>query len=141
LLLSFSYSVVSDYLWPHGLQHTRLPSPSPSHRACSNSSPLNWWCHPTISSFFIPFFSSVQSVQSLNHVRLFATPSTTARQASLSITNPRVHPNQCPLSWWCHPTISSSVVPFSSCLQSFPTSGSFQIIPIYCQRQAINLYY
>ena len=39
---------------------------------------------------------------------------------------PRVYPNSCPLSQWCHPTISSSVVPFSSCPQSFPTSGSFQ---------------
>ena len=38
---------------------------------------------------------------------------------------PRVYPNSCPLSQWCHLTISSSVVPFSSCLQSFPTSGSF----------------
>ena len=41
--------------------------------------------------------------------------------------SPRVHPNPCPLSWWCHPTISSSVVPFSSCPQSFPASGSFQM--------------
>ena len=40
---------------------------------------------------------------------------------------PGVHPNPCPLSWWCHPTISSSVVPFSSCPQSFPASGSFQM--------------
>ena len=40
---------------------------------------------------------------------------------------PRVHPNSCPLSRWCHPTISSSVVPFSSCSQSFPASGSFQM--------------
>ena len=40
---------------------------------------------------------------------------------------PRVHPNPCPLSWWCHPTISSSVVPFSSCPQSFPASVSFQM--------------
>ena len=39
---------------------------------------------------------------------------------------PRVHPNPCPLSQWCHPTISSSVVPFSSCPKSFPASGSFQ---------------
>ena len=38
---------------------------------------------------------------------------------------PRVHPNPYPSSWWCHPTISSSVVPFSSCPQSFPASGSF----------------
>ena len=40
---------------------------------------------------------------------------------------PRVHPNPCPLCRWCHPTISSSVVPFSSCLQSFPALGSFQM--------------
>ena len=40
---------------------------------------------------------------------------------------PRVHPNSCPLSRWCHSTISSSVVPFSSCLQFFPVSGSFQM--------------
>ena len=40
---------------------------------------------------------------------------------------PRVHPNPCPSSQWCHPTISSSVIPFSSCPQSFPASGSFQM--------------
>ena len=44
---------------------------------------------------------------------------------------PRVHPNPCPLSQWCHPTISSSVVPFSSCLQSFPASGSFQMSQLF----------
>ena len=64
--LLFSHSVVSDSLRPHG--HAKPPCPSPSPKACSNS---------------------------------------------------------CPLSWWCHPTISSSVIPFSSCLQSFPASGSF----------------
>ena len=62
------HSVVSDSLRPHGLQRTRLPCPSPTPRACSNS---------------------------------------------------------CPSSRWCHPTITFSVVPFSSCLQSFPASGSF----------------
>ena len=62
-------SVVSGSLWPHGLQCTRPPCPSPTPRAYSN----------------------------------------------------------CPLSWWCHLTISSSVVPFSSHLQSFPASGSFQM--------------
>ena len=64
-----------------------------------------------------------QSVQSLNRVRLFATPWIAARQASLSITG--VYPNLCPSTRWCHPTNSSSVVPFSSCLQSFPASGSY----------------
>ena len=72
-------------------------------------------------------FSSDQSVQSLSHVRLFATPWTAAHQASLSITNSGVYTNPCPLSQWCHPTISSSIAPFSSCPQSFPASGSFQM--------------
>ena len=45
--VQFSRSVVSDSLWPHGLQHTRLPCPSPTPRACSDSCPSNWWCHPT----------------------------------------------------------------------------------------------
>ena len=66
--VQFSRSVVSTSLRPHGLQHTRLSYPSPTSRACSNS---------------------------------------------------------CPSSWRCHPTISYSVVPFSSCLQSFPATGSF----------------
>ena len=70
LSVQFSRSVTSDSLWPHGLQNARLPCPSPTPRAFSNS---------------------------------------------------------CPSSRWCHPTISSSVVPFSSCLQSFPASGSFPV--------------
>ena len=49
-----------DYLWPHGLQHTRLPCPS-SSGACSNSCTLSQWCHPTISSSVIPFSSRLQS--------------------------------------------------------------------------------
>ena len=72
LLLLLNHSVVSNSLRPHGLPHARLPCPSPSPRAWSNS---------------------------------------------------------CPLSRWCRSTISSSVVPFSSCLQSFPASGSF---PVSC---------
>ena len=72
--VQFSHSVVSDSLWPHGLQHARPPCPSP---------------------------------------------------------DPRVYSNWCPLSWRCHPTISSSVIPFSSCLQSFPASGSFQMSQLF----------
>jgi len=72
--VQFSLSVMSDSLWPHGLQHARPPCPSPT---------------------------------------------------------PRVHSNSCPLSWWCHPTISSSVIPFSSCLQSFLASGSFQMSQLF----------
>ena len=59
--LLFSHSVVSNSLWPYGLQHARLPCPSPSPRACSNSCPLRQWCHPTISSSVIPFSSCLQS--------------------------------------------------------------------------------
>ena len=44
---------------------------------------------------------------------------------------PGVYPNSCPLSWWCHPTISSSVIPFSSCPQSFPASGSFPMSHLF----------
>ena len=74
------------------------------------------------------------SVQSLSCVQLFVTPWTAAYQASLQHTRPhcpsptpRVYSNSCPLSRWCNPTISSSVIPFFSHLQSFPESGSFQI--------------
>ena len=47
------------------------------------------------------------------------------------LTSPRVHPNPCPLSRWCHPTISSSIIPFSSCPQSFPASGSFPMSQLF----------
>ena len=50
-----SCSVLSDSLQPHGLQNARLSYPSPTPRACSNSGPSSWWCHPTISSSVIPF--------------------------------------------------------------------------------------
>ena len=57
----FSLSVMSNSLWPHGLQHARPPWPSPTPRACSNSRPSSWWCHPTISSSIVPFSSCPQS--------------------------------------------------------------------------------
>ena len=50
-------SVISNSLWPHGLQHARLPCPSPTPEACSNSCPTGQWCHTTISSSVIPFSS------------------------------------------------------------------------------------
>ena len=53
--VQFSHSVMSNSLWPHGLQHARPPCPSPTPRPCSNLSPLSWWCHPIISSSVIPF--------------------------------------------------------------------------------------
>ena len=57
----FSRSVVSDSLWPHGPQDTRLHCPSPTPRAYSNSCPSSRWCHPTISSSVVPFSSCLQS--------------------------------------------------------------------------------
>ena len=59
--LLFSRSVMSNSVQSHGLQHTRPPCPSLSPRVCSNSSPLSWWCHPTISSSVVPFSSCPQS--------------------------------------------------------------------------------
>ena len=59
-MLWFSHSVVSDSLWPYELKHTRLPCPSLSPRVCSNSCPLSWWCHPTISSLVTHFSSCLQ---------------------------------------------------------------------------------
>ena len=59
--VQFSHAVMSDSLRPHGLQHTRPNCPSPISRACSNSCPLSQWCHPTISSFVVPFSSCFQS--------------------------------------------------------------------------------
>ena len=59
--IQFSGSVISDSLRPHGLQHDRLPCPSPTPGAYSNSCPFSWWCHPIISSSVIPFSSWLQS--------------------------------------------------------------------------------
>ena len=71
--------------------------------------------------------SSVQfsPVQSLSRVWLFVMPWIAAHQASLSNTNSRSSPNSCASSQWCHPATSSSVIPFSSCPQSLPASGTF----------------
>ena len=59
--VQFSHSVVSNSLRPHELQHARPPCPSPTLGACSNSCPLSWWCHTTISSSVVPFSSCLQS--------------------------------------------------------------------------------
>ena len=59
--VQFSHSGKSNSLWPHGLHYARLPCPSPTPEACSNSYPSSWWCHPTISSSVIPFSSCLQS--------------------------------------------------------------------------------
>ena len=78
-------------------------------------------------------FSSVHfsSLQLLSHVRLFVTPWTKACQAHCLSPTPGDYSDSCPLSWWCHPIISSSAIPFSSCLQCFPASESFQMSQLF----------
>ena len=93
---------------------------------------VRWLVNGTMDSFSLPssFPTSHQfsSVQLLSGVQLYVTP-WTIQHARLPCQSPspRVYANTCPLSRWCHPIIWSSVVPFSSCLQSFPASGSFQM--------------
>ena len=82
----------------------------------------------TVTLFFM---HSVGSDQSLSHVRLFATPWIAACQASLSITNSWSSLKLIPIKSGCHPTISSSVIPFSSCPQSLPASGSFPMSQLF----------
>ena len=80
----------------------------------------------TVSIVFLSQFSSVTQ----SCVTLWPHESQHTRPPCSSPT-PRVHPKPCPLSQWCHPTISSSVVPFFSCLQSFPASESFQMSQLF----------
>ena len=80
----------------------------------------------------IPRYSvQFSSVQSLSRVWLFATHGLQHARLLCPSPTPRVYSNSCPLSQWCHPTIPSSVVPFSSHLQSFPASGSFPMSQLF----------
>ena len=90
-------------------------------------SPKWWWENltPTCQGM------RLSSAQSLSCVRLFATPWTAAHQAFRSSPPLGVYSNSYPLSWWCHPTVSSSVDPFCSHLQSFAASGSFQMRQLF----------
>ena len=95
----------------------------PNTRACCLCSAENWLVkNPVIYRIYAQF----SSVQSLSCVQLIATPWTEACQASLSITN-TLSLLKLLLSPWWHPTVSSSVALFSSCLQTFPASGSFRM--------------
>ena len=80
-----------------------------------------WWC-PCVKSSLVLLFNSVQS---LSRVQLFEIHGLQHARLPCPSPTPRACPNSCPLSQWCHPPISSSVILFSSCLQSFPASGSF----------------
>ena len=74
---------------------------------------------------------TISSVQSLSPVWLFATHGLQHTRLSCTSPTPRACSNSCPSSWWCYPTISSSVIHFSSCLQSFPESGSFPMSQVF----------
>ena len=118
-------------------------------RSCLSLMPLCDSCPKLILSFFfhrdkysiywvnvldkLPTFCMFQfsSVQLLSRVWLFATPWITARQASLSITNSWSSLRLMSIKSWCHPAISSSVIPFSSCPQSLPASGSFPMSQLF----------
>ena len=110
---------------PTKLATTLFSNTSPAFLPPCSDACCSWYLQHLLQHMW--GLSQLPSVQFSHSVMSdSATPWTTARQASLSIT-PGVYPNSCPLSQWCHPTISSSVVPFSSCLQSFLVSWSFQI--------------
>ena len=102
-----------------------LPSIFPAIRVFSNESALciRW---PKYWNFSF----SISSVHSVVSNSLQSHEPQHARPPCPSPT-PRVYPNSCPLSWWCHPTTSSSVIPFSSCPQSFPASGSFPMSHLF----------
>ena len=79
------------------------------------------------------------SVELLSRVWLFVTPWIEHARPPCPSPTPRVHPNPCPSSRWCHPTISSSVVPFSSCPQSFSASGSFPMSRVFSNESALRI--
>ena len=90
-----------------------------------------------VMSLNLTIFSNVfsgyklSSVQSLTRVQLFMTPWTAACQVSCPSPTSSIYPNSCPYGRWYHPGISSSVIPFSSCHQSFPASGSFPMSQLF----------
>ena len=102
LQLSWVDSVVSDPLQLQGLQHTRLPWPSPSPGVCSNSCPSNWWCHPTISSSVIPFSSCLQPFPasgSLQMSQLFPSGGQSIGVSASSSVLPKNTQDWSPLRW------------------------------------------
>ena len=122
----FSHSVVFDSLQLHGLQHARLPCPSAILDILYRSALFLDGNYNKYSVFLSSgqFSHSVVSNSLWLHVlqyTMLPCPWPTLRACS----------NSCPSSQWCHPTISSSVIPFSSCPQSFPASGSFPMSQLF----------
>ena len=98
----FSRSVMSSSLRPHGLQHARPPCPSPTPKAYSNSSPLSWWCHPTISSSAISFSFLLQSFPawgSFQMSQFFTSGGQSIRVSASASALPVNIPDWFPLGW------------------------------------------
>ena len=118
-----------------GLPHCRQTLYHLSHQG----SPFKVLSTIILIEQFLPFKSfevaypksTISSVQSFSRVQLYVTPSTAAHRLPCPSQSPRACSNSCPSSWWCHPTISSSVVPFSFCLQSFSAAGSFLMSQLF----------
>ena len=99
--VQFSHSVVSESLQPHVPKHVRLPCPSPTPGPCSNSCPLRWWCHPTISSSVVPFSSCLQPFPawgSFPMSRLFRSGQSIGVSASASVLPMNIQ-DWIPLGW------------------------------------------
>ena len=100
--VQFSHSVVSDSLWPHGLQHARPSCPSPTPGVYSDSCPLSRWCHPTISSSVIPFSSQLQSFpasRSFQRSQFCASGGQSIRPSASASVLPKNIQDWFPLGW------------------------------------------
>ena len=98
--VQFNCSVVSNSLWPHGLQQARPPCPSPTPGAFSNSCPSSWWCHPIISSSVVPFSSSSIRVFSSESALFTSSGQSIGVSASTSVLPVSIQ-DWFPLGWTC----------------------------------------
>ena len=99
--VQFSHSVVSNFLWPHGLQHTRPPCPSPTPGVYSNSRPLSWWCHPTTSSSIVRFshLQSFPASRSFQMSQLFTSGGQSIGVSASASILPKNTQDWSPLEW------------------------------------------
>ena len=100
--VQFSYSVMSNSLRPHGLQHARLPCPSPTPGVYSNSRALSWWCYPTISSSVIPFSCRHQSFPASGSFpvsQFFSSGDQSIRVSASASVLPMIIQDWSPLGW------------------------------------------
>ena len=119
---------MSDSLWPHGLQHTRPPCPSPAPRVYSNSCPLSQWCHPTISFSAVPFSSHLQSFPASGsfHMSQFVTSCGQSWVSASTSVLPMNIQDWFPLGWtgWISWQFKGLSRVFSSLLQHHSSKAS-----------------